>query len=453
MSNSTQIRTENGQRVYVSEKPAPILKNSGLIPVIHHLKQLKFISGLENALGPTFSKLRPIQGQRENKYSNTELLIQRFVGLIAGYEDLNDHDVLGLDECFRTVLGRELASCSTLCRFERGIEQDTIDAGNKYLVDLWLKWGRRTKVIVIDADNTPVETFGMQEGRKFNGHYDCNCYLPLALFIDGFSIGVYNGTIDGRKRMLEILRPLVEQVKASRPDTVILLRADSGFNNTALIDLCEELGIYYLIGLAKNKTLLEKLEKWEPEFIKVIHRAESEGDILSCIGEVHEYKAASWTGPRRIIARDYWSTDHQEWDARFIQTNIPRTNNGKCGRLWRLTSEELYNKLYCERGLAEKYNQELKVQAFAKRVSSTRYLTNSYRMILGAFCLSAIRLIRSNFFRKGTEWHTVTLQRFREECIQVCAYVVKRTKNSLTLAFSKTDLNNPAFMRLLSIEG
>ena len=104
----------------------------------------------------------------------------------------------------------------------------------------------------------------------------------------------------------------------------------------------------------QNKTLLEKLEKWETEFIKVIHRAESEGDILSCIGEVHEYKAASWTGPRRIIARDYWSTDHQEWDARFIQTNIPRTNNGKCGRLWRLTSEELYNKLYCERGLAEK---------------------------------------------------------------------------------------------------
>lgn len=453
MSNSTRLRTATGQRVCVSKKSAPILKNAGLLAVIHHLTQLKYISGLEKALGPTFSKLRPIKGQRENKYSNTDLLIQRFVALIAGYEDLNDHDVLGFDECFRTVLGREIASCSTLCRFERGIEQDTIDAGNKFLVDLWLKWGRRTKVIVIDADNTPVETFGMQEGRKFNGHYDCNCYLPLALFIDGFSIGVYNGTIDGRKRMLEILKPLVEQVKASRPDTVILLRADSGFNNTALIDLCEELGIYYLIGLAKNKSLLKKLETWEPEFIKVIRRSEAEGNVLAHIGEVKDYRASSWSGPRRIIARDYWNDTLCEWDVRFIQTNIPKTNDGKCGRLWRLTSEELYNKLYCERGLAEKYNQELKVQAFAKRVSSTRFLTNSYRMILGAFCLSAIRLIRSNFYRKGTEWHTVTLQRFRQECIQVCAYVVKRTKNTLTLAFSQADLNNPAFMRLLSIEG
>ena len=181
MLYSTRLRTATGQRVCVSKKSAPILKNAGLLAVIHHLTQLKYISGLEKALGPTFSKLRPIKGQRENKYSNTDLLIQRFVALIAGYEDLNDHDVLGFDECFRTVLGREIASCSTLCRFERGIEQDTIDAGNKFLVDQWLKWSRRTKVIVIDADNTPVETFGMQEGRKFNGHYDCNCYLPLAL--------------------------------------------------------------------------------------------------------------------------------------------------------------------------------------------------------------------------------------------------------------------------------
>ena len=44
--------------------------------------------------------------------------------------------------------------------------------------------------------------------------------------------------------------PLVECIRAERPNTVILLRADSGFSNTALIDLCNELGIYYLIGLA-----------------------------------------------------------------------------------------------------------------------------------------------------------------------------------------------------------
>ena len=57
-------------------------------------------------------------------------------------------------------------------------------------------------------------------------------------------------------------------------------------------------------------------------------------------------------------------------------------NDGTCADLWKKSSEELYNLLYCQRGLAEQYNQEFKVQAFGKRVSSTRQTTNSYRMLL-----------------------------------------------------------------------
>ena len=57
-------------------------------------------------------------------------------------------------------------------------------------------------------------------------------------------------------------------------------------------------------------------------------------------------------------------------------------NDGTCADLWKKSSEELYNLLYCQRGLAEQYNQEFKVQPFGKRVSSTRQTTNSYRMLL-----------------------------------------------------------------------
>jgi len=97
-------------------------------------------------------------------------------------------------------------------------------------------------------------------------------------------------------------------------NTVILLRADSGFSNTALIDLCNELGIYYLIGLAKNKALIKRLENWDPEFIKVLRQPESIGDVLSHIGEIRDYKAQSWTGPRRVIVRDFWNDVRREWD-------------------------------------------------------------------------------------------------------------------------------------------
>ena len=116
-------------------------------------------------------------------------------------------------------MGNELASCSTLCRFERKIPEELLDKGNEFLRNFFLRHGPRKKVLIIDVDNTPVETHGFQEGRKFNGHYDCNCYLPLLAFIEGYPIGVYNGTIDGRKRMLEVLRPLVESIRAERPNT------------------------------------------------------------------------------------------------------------------------------------------------------------------------------------------------------------------------------------------
>lgn len=93
---------------------------------------------------------------------------------------------------------------------------------------------------------------------------------------------------------------------------MILLRADSGFNNTALIDLCEELGIYYLIGLAQNKSLIKRLETWEREFIKVLRQPECIGDVLSHIGEIRDYQAQSCSGPRRVIVRDYWNATFQE---------------------------------------------------------------------------------------------------------------------------------------------
>jgi len=106
----------------------------------------------------------------------------------------------------------------------------------------------------------------------------------------------------------------------------------------------------------------------------------------------------------------------------------PDMNDGTCADLWKKSSEELYNLLYCQRGLAEQYNQEIKVQAFGKRVSSTRQTTNSYRMLLAALCQAVFRFLRTKFFRKGTQWHTATLTKFRRECIQVPAIAIKSTR-------------------------
>lgn len=74
-------------------------------------------------------------------------------------------------------------------------------------------------------------------------------------------------------------------------------------------------------------------------------------------------------------------------------------------------------------------------------------------MLLAALCQAAFRFLRTEYFRKGTYWHTATLSKFRRECVQVPAFIVKQGKRFVTLSFDKTSLNSHCLQRLLSLEG
>lgn len=160
------------------------------------------------------------------------------------------------DPGFISALGRlHLASTSTLYRFERSVSKPLLETGNQFLLDMYFRYGNKRKYIFIDVDNTPVELFGHQENVKFNGHYRCNCYLPLLAFIDGFSIGVFNETQDGRKTMIRVFESMIQRIRLHNLQAIITLKADTGFNSKDLIKLCEKLGCYYLIGLSPNNRI------------------------------------------------------------------------------------------------------------------------------------------------------------------------------------------------------
>jgi hypothetical protein len=369
------------------------------------------------------------------------MVLQRLFGLFVGKEDLNDCHSLQSDPGFVAALGKfKLASAPTLSRFERSITQQFIDEGNNLLLEFFLRYAPRRKYIFIDIDNTPVELFGQQEGIKFNGHYGCNCYLPLLAFIDGFPVGVFNGNVDGRKAAIEPFKKMVEKITKNNPGAVVVLRADSGFNCTDLIDLCDDLHCFYLMGLAPNRALMARLESWDPEFVEVFHRApERGGNVLRHLGEIEDYQARGWSGPRRVIARDYWSDERRCWDARFIQTNIVKGACGKsgCGKLSRYTAQQLYDLLYCARGQDEKFNQEFKVQACGARASSSSFLANSYRMLLGAFCQLAYRLVRIFCFKKGHALREANLETVRRIFI-CCPATIRTTARRIKVTLSES---------------
>jgi hypothetical protein len=53
----------------------------------------------------------------------------------------------------------------------------------------------------------------------------------------------------------------VAQIRASWPKVKICLRADSGFAREELMTWCEENGVEYVFGLAKNERLVAKIAR------------------------------------------------------------------------------------------------------------------------------------------------------------------------------------------------
>src|SRR5687767_26890 len=209
------------------------------------------------------------------EHSVVEMLSQRIYGLALGYEDLNDHEDLRVDPLFgllagRKDLGRPLAGKSTLNRMELGTGtperykkitfwRDSID---ELLVEVFIEsHAQAPEQVILDVDTTDLPLHGKQEGRFFHGFYDCYCYLPLYVFCgeDLLLAKLRPANIDGAAGALEALQPLIAQIRKRWPSVRIRVRGDSGFCRDALLTWCEDNGVDYLIGLARNGRLQQMI--------------------------------------------------------------------------------------------------------------------------------------------------------------------------------------------------
>lgn len=128
------------------------------------------------------------------------LIGQRVFRIALGYEDLNDHDQLRHDPILAVLAGKltarradcaAVAGKSTLNRLELSRQHPTRyhkiardEAAIEALpVTLFLEAHKRPpRQIILDLDATDDPLHGHQEGRFFQGYYDCYCYLPLYIF-------------------------------------------------------------------------------------------------------------------------------------------------------------------------------------------------------------------------------------------------------------------------------
>ena len=351
-------------------------------------------------------------------HSIENLLRQRVYALALGYEDLNDHDSLRHDLALQTAVGRDvdMASASTLCRFENSVEANSLWALSSVLVDVFIESFRNApEEIVLDFDATDDAVHGKQEGRFFHGYYDHYCFLPLYVFCGERLLAAYlrPSNIDGAKHSLGILGLLVKRLRAAWPKTRIIMRGDSGFCRWKLMQWCDSHKVEYLLGLAQNKRLIKEAQPLLDEVHECFLQTRKKQKQFS---ETH-YAADTWDKKRRVIIK----AEHLEKGSnpRFVVTSLL-----DC-------PEELYQR-YCARGEMENRIKEQQLYLFADRTSCSKWRPNQFRVLLSALAYSLIQTIRAKALA-GTELARARCDTIRLKLLKIGATVIKNTRRVILM--------------------
>ncbi len=357
-----------------------------------------------------------------------DLVAQRVYALALGYEDLNDHDELRRDPLLATLVGKAdptgrtrarardagkaLAGKSTLNRLELTTQQADSrykkivlheDRVDHLLVDLFLQArAQAPRQIILDLDATDDPLHGQQEGRFFHGYYGCYCYLPLYIFCGEHLLcaRLRRSDIDASAGAREEVQRIVGQIRARWPEVHIVLRADSGFARDALMAWCEEHGVDYVFGLAKNARLRRVLGR---ELHQVEQECARTGRPARLFKDFTYRTRTSWTRPRRVVGKAEHLADKS--NPRFVVTSLSAEQ-------W--DARALYEDLYCARGDMENRIKEQQLYLFADRTSAATMRANQIRLWFSSMAYVLLQTLR-RLGLKGTalaraQCHTIRLK-------------------------------------------
>ena len=327
------------------------------------------------------------------EHSIEALVSQRVLGLALSYEDLNDHDVLRSDPLLATLAGKAdptgsdrrrqedrgkaLAGKSTLNRLELGAQtQDryrkiSLDeqAVDRFLVEVFLSaYESAPESIVLDLDATDDPLHGEQEGRFFHGYYGGYCYLPLYIFCGSHLLcaRLRPSDRDASAGARGEVERIVGQIRERWPEVEIILRGDSGFAREELMAWCEQHGVDYVFGLARNARLQRILGA---DLAQAKTLSEASGKAERRYRDFSYQTRKSWSQARRVIGK----AEHLPRGAnpRFVVTSLR-------SELWE--PAPLYEQLYCARGEMENRIKEQQLCLFADRTSSHWMKSNQLRL-------------------------------------------------------------------------
>jgi hypothetical protein len=356
-----------------------------------------------------------------------EMLSQRVYGLALGYEDLNDHEQLRNDPVFGIVAGREelerpLAGKSTLNRMELGAgEKDRYkkitfwkEAVDALLVKVFLEsHNKPPEQIVLDIDTTDLPLHGQQEGRFFHGYYDHYCYLPLYIFCGEHVLcaRLREANHDAAFGSLTEIERIVGQIRTAWPEVKIILRGDSGFCRNELMSWCENHGVDFVFGMARNQRLRKIIGAEMHAATQQWKETGKPARVFSEFGyRTKKTKKGGWDRERRVAAKAE-HIDGKE-NPRFVVTSLGTEE-------W--TAQALYEELYCGRGDMENRIKE-QFCLFADRVSAETMRANQMRLYLSTMAYILVSGLR-RLGLKGTELAQAQVSTIRTKLLKIGAQI------------------------------
>jgi hypothetical protein len=234
--------------------------------------------------------------------------------------------------------------------------------------------------------------------------------MPLYIFCGDqlLAAKLRPANIDGAAGAIEEIGRIVAQIRACWPHTRIILRADSGFARDALMTWCEDNGVDFILGLAKNARLIRTIGA---ELVAARDESRMTGEPARRFKEFTWTTRKSWSRARRVIAKAEWTKG--EANPRFIVTSlVPADGDGR----------HLYECVYCARGEMENRIKECQMDLFADRTSTATMRANQLRLWFASMAYVLVESLRRTGLQ-ATDLADATCGTIRRKLFKIGALV------------------------------
>ena len=415
--------------VVVQQHEGQLTSDAGLLPIAQFDRRWNYTARMAACLDEAPSN-DPRQEHRkpQTQHQDIEMLRQRLFGILAGYEDCNDHDALRDEPVFKMIADRlpedeALASQPTLSRFENSVTPASLQRLIDFTIATGIErlkqahGGKLPASITLDLDATDDPTHGHQQLTLFHGYFGQYQYFPLIISEPTtkhvFLAWLRPGTVHASVGADDDLMRIVNALRKERPDMQIHIRGDGGFGLPLMYDLCEKNGLTYTFGFSTNARLKKLTEDLMRRAVEEHGRSKQKQRRFECF----PYQCEAWPCARTVIAK---AECHEGGtNQRFVVTNRTGVRSAD-------DAQREYDD-YVQRGESEHRMDELKNGLHMDRLSCHRFKANFFRLIVHVAAMNLLGALRQSeqlpqVLRVGQPctWRTLV--------VKVAAIIVQTTR-------------------------